>query len=136
MTRRGVRIGALKHDAHQFQIDAAGTDTDRLHAAGAVCVAIYSPTRSFILRDEEDVSAALMLQRMSDVDLILLEGGKELDLPKIEVVRAACASEPVCATEDLLAICTDVPSINGAPCFALDDIERLADYLISSLRNF
>ena len=43
----GLRVGVVKHDAHDFQLDIQGKDTWRFAAAGADAVAIASLVNAF-----------------------------------------------------------------------------------------
>ena len=45
LTRRGVRVGAIKHDAHEFEIDKQGKDSWRFARSGAQVVAVVSQTK-------------------------------------------------------------------------------------------
>ncbi len=50
MKRRGYRVGAIKHDAHSFEIDHEGKDSWRLTHAGADTTVITSPLQTAIIR--------------------------------------------------------------------------------------
>jgi len=87
LTRRGYRVGTLKHTAEDQPLDKEGTDTYRHAEAGAVSSAILSDNRTAIF-----LRRAMNLQRaadaLGDVDFIILEGFKMLDLaPRVIVPR-------------------------------------------------
>ena len=42
---RGLKVGVIKHDGHDFTPDVPGTDSYRLREAGAGGVAVYSSSR-------------------------------------------------------------------------------------------
>jgi molybdopterin-guanine dinucleotide biosynthesis protein B len=88
LKQKGYRIGVLKHDAHSFQMDVEGKDTYKYSEAGADLVAISSTTKLNIL-EQFPIPLALdeILQRFSGVDLILIEGYKQANIPKILVAR-------------------------------------------------
>ena len=48
---RGLKVGVIKHDGHDFTPDVPGTDSYRLREAGAEGVAVYSGTR-YLLAEE------------------------------------------------------------------------------------
>ena len=48
---RGLKVGIIKHDGHDFTPDVPGTDSFRLREAGAEGVAVYSGTR-YLLTEE------------------------------------------------------------------------------------
>jgi len=80
----GIDVGVVKHDAHGVQIDQPGKDSDRLFRAGANVVlrgvdqsaARWHPDRAPALEE------ALFTLGAAN-DLVLVEGHKDTDLPKL-----------------------------------------------------
>ncbi|WP_234414146.1 molybdopterin-guanine dinucleotide biosynthesis protein B [Paenibacillus sp. CAA11] len=83
---RGLRVAVIKHDGHEFEMDHEGTDTFRFTEAGAAAVAITSRQRTAVIREEESSLDSLVGQ-FRTFDLILVEGFKEEDYPKLLLVR-------------------------------------------------
>jgi len=54
---RGYRIGVIKHDAHQFDIDHPGKDSHRLTAAGADTMLILSPDKLAVVKKHAEPPA-------------------------------------------------------------------------------
>ncbi|MGV1100235.1 molybdopterin-guanine dinucleotide biosynthesis protein B [Thiovibrio sp. JS02] len=132
LRQRGHRIGTIKHHVHAFEMDKPGKDTWRHKQAGANTVALSSPTGLGIIRDVPgDLSVEELIGRYyHDVDLVITEGYKRLALPKIEVYRTALHPEPLPHRDETwVALVSDVPQEGALPCFALDDIAGLADFL-------
>ena len=134
LSRRGLKVAAIKHDGHDFTPDVPGTDSWRFGQAGACGYAVYSPVRYELVRmtptDERDFFPVF-----PEADVILLEGFKDSAYPKIEVVRAGNSERPVCDPATLLAVCSDLPlELGDIPVLGLDDAERAAD-LILTLRR-
>ena len=46
----GISVGAVKHDAHSFDIDREGKDSWRLKQAGAETVVVSSPERIAMIK--------------------------------------------------------------------------------------
>ena len=132
---RGYRVATIKHDVHNFDMDHPGTDTWRHTQAGADCVTISSPHRVAMLKKVEDEWSLNQLVALNqDVDIILTEGYKRSDMPKIEVVRAERSQEHICRLEELLALATDTDLIlPGIPSFDLDDSVGLVDLMEKQL---
>ncbi|ANF97172.1 molybdopterin-guanine dinucleotide biosynthesis protein B [Paenibacillus bovis] len=86
----GKRVAVIKHDAHQFQMDHPGTDTFAHTEAGAAAVAITSPTRTAIIREQpstlQQIIAELAAQSADSYDLILVEGFKQEPYPKAALI--------------------------------------------------
>lgn len=128
--RRGWRVATLKHDVHGFDMDQPGKDTWRHAQAGADIVAIASPNKIAVLeRVGEDQPLDDVLSRIRGVDLIITEGYKKGNMPKIEVFRSVMHTELLCKPQELLAIASDVTFANGIPCFGLDDAAGLCDLI-------
>jgi molybdopterin-guanine dinucleotide biosynthesis protein MobB len=123
--RRQIRVGILKHDGHDFEMDHPGKDTWRFSQAGAEVVAISSGRQAAVLENRE-LELNDLLHRIRDVDLILVEGYKASDLPRIEVHRLA-NNKPLSTDPDgLAALVTDADIQTMTPCFALDDAQGVA----------
>ena len=132
LRRRGYRIGTIKHHVHAFEMDKPGKDTWRHKQAGASTVALSSPTGLGIIRDVPgDLTIEELVGRYyGDIDLVITEGYKRLGLPKIEVFRRALHGEPLPDRDKTwVAMVSDAPGPEDIPCFALDDIIGLADFL-------
>jgi len=125
---RGYRVAVIKHDAHSFDIDHPGKDTWRHAKAGADVVVISSPAKiAMICKVEEEKKLDEIAAMIQDVDLIITEGYKRGNKPKIEVFRAARGEkELLCQPEELIAVASDMHFDIGVPVFALDDVVGLA----------
>ena len=131
---RGVKTAVLKHDGHSFAADREGTDTCRFFAAGALGAAIFDGEK-FQAVKFASVSEKDLIALYPEADLILLEGFKWTDYPKIELVRRGVSEKPVCDPETLLALVTDTDCrIPNVPTFGFEDIEPLADLLQKEAR--
>ena len=71
---RGLKVGIIKHDGHDFTPDVPGTDSYRLREAGAEGVAVYSGQRYLLTEmfrlTEQDL---LALFERHGYDLVLLD---------------------------------------------------------------
>ncbi|MBP1700165.1 MAG: molybdopterin guanine dinucleotide biosynthesis accessory protein MobB [Deltaproteobacteria bacterium] len=132
LTRRGYRIATVKHDVHGFEVDREGKDSWRHKRAGAHTVVISSPQKIALIRDvERDLSLMEIRDKLiRDVDLVLSEGYKRDVQPKIEIFRKERHQELLCAKEDnLIAIVSDQTFNVGIPCFDLEDMKGLSDFI-------
>jgi molybdopterin-guanine dinucleotide biosynthesis adapter protein len=132
LTRRGYRVATVKHDVHGFEVDREGKDSWRHKQAGAHTVVISSPKKLALIR-EVDHDAHLVELRdkyIQDVDLILSEGFKRNNQPKIEVFRKEMNQELLCTQEDnLLAIAANQFIDIGVPCLDINDASGLVNLI-------
>jgi molybdopterin-guanine dinucleotide biosynthesis protein B len=133
LSRRGRRIGTIKHHFHgPVEVDVPGKDSWRHKRAGAKTVALSSPGTLFLLGDTQGEwpLEAIAHHALFEVDLILTEGFKSGPMPKIEVNRAAQDSPLLCGPEDhLVAVVTDRDLSLPVPRFGLDEVGPLADFI-------
>ncbi len=132
--QRGHRVATIKHHAHPgFEIDRPGKDTWRHAQAGSDHVVIAAPDKVASIRRVErepvleEIAAAI--NAVDSVDVILAEGYRQSGKLKVEIVRAARSTEPICTPDELLALVTDVPKLGGVPTFDLEDVVGLADLI-------
>ena len=93
--RPGLRIGVVKHDVHGFTVDQEGKDTRRLADAGADLTAILNDTHAAVM-EHRPRSVYEILEGLSELDLIFLEGFKKEPFRKILLYRQE-AGQPLAA---------------------------------------
>lgn len=136
--RRGYKVGAVKHDAHGFDIDKEGKDSWRLTQAGADTMLITSPEKLALVKQypqaEEPSLAESVATYCQDVDIVLTEGFKKSAMPKIEVHRSERSQELLCRGEDqddtLIAVASDSSLDVDVPLYDINDAEGLCDLII------
>jgi len=134
LKKRGQRVAVIKHDAHEFDIDHEGKDSWRFTKAGADITAVLSDSKAAIM-ENRPVALETILGKIADVDIILTEGYKSGAFPKIAIVREATGKSLPIPEEECYAIVTDVPGKTSKPCFGLDDISGLADFICNGIDN-
>lgn len=134
LTRRGIRVGVIKHHMHCFAMDTPGKDTWRLKQAGAAAVALSAPTGLGIIRDttQDTPVAEVVAMAMADMDLVLTEGYKQEGMPKIEVHRGAVHAAPLADPDQTwVAYVSDATLSTPLPVFSFEQVEELADFIIT-----
>ena len=129
LKRRGYRLAAVKHHHHaELELDQPGKDSWRFAEAGADHVVIAGPNRVIDIRTfEEEATLEQALGAIQDVDLVLIEGFKQADVPKIEVNRDQPESDLITPYDRLVAIVADRRFDADVPQLDLDDVVGLAD---------
>jgi len=131
---RGLRVSTIKHAHHAFDIDQPGKDSHTHRTAGATEVLVSSAHRFALmheLRGNREWTLDALLEKLSPVDLVLVEGFKTQAHPKLEVYRQA-VGKPLLHPEDenIVAIASDGPVNARVPVVSLDDTEAVADILV------
>lgn len=135
LKNRGYKVGAIKHDAHRFDIDHPGKDSHRLTVAGADTMLITSPEKLALIKKHEATPPLeeLVATYFSDMDIVLTEGFKMSPLPKIEVHRQERSPTLLCRGEHhdptLVAVASDEALNLDVPVLDLNDIKGVADFV-------
>jgi molybdopterin-guanine dinucleotide biosynthesis adapter protein len=136
---RSLQVAAVKHAHHTFDVDQEGRDSHRYRAAGASTVAVSSAKRFAImteLRNRPEPTLDELVRHIEIADIILVEGFKAANHPKLEVRRRE-ASRPPLAPNDptILAVAADFKLEEATlPCFALDDIDAIAAFILGVIQ--
>src|SRR6516162_11369432 len=134
LVKRGLKLATVKHAHHEFDTDQPGKDSWLHRRAGASEVAVVSSRRWAIVHElqrEAEPSLDDMLEKLSPVDLVIVEGFKRHAHPKLEVYRAA-VGKPLLHPDDdcIVAVATDAALPQAqVPVVMLDDIETIANVL-------
>lgn len=137
-TAAGLRVSTIKHAHCDFDIDRPGTDSFKHRAAGAQQVLLASSRRWALmqeLQDSPEPELDDLLQQLSPVDLVLVEGFKMGNQPKIQVVRPSHNTERLPdSAQPIVAIASDIPVDPASygcsgPCLPLNDIDTIAGFI-------
>jgi molybdopterin-guanine dinucleotide biosynthesis adapter protein len=133
---QGLRVSAIKHAHHRFDVDVPGKDSWVLRESGAAEVLVSSGQRFALmheLRGAAEPRLPELLVRMSPVDLIIVEGFKTGPHRKIEVHRAANGKELLFPTDPaIVGIASDADIATKLPRAHLDDIPAIAAMMRAS----
>ena len=137
LKQRGFKVGTIKHHLHPFDIDHEGKDSWRHQQAGADATVITAPSQTALIKktDSQMATREIISHYLNDMDLVLIEGFKYSNLPKIEVHRQAQRSNLICRGKkpdsQLIAVASDRQWDIDVPVFPLEATEKLADFILT-----
>ena len=138
LKEKGLRVAAVKHDAHQFEIDREGKDSWRFSKAGADITIITSADKTAMI-EQRPRELSDVLTMVHDVDLIIAEGFQQAPFPKIGISRSETGKGFRLPISSYIALITDenpdtIPGAADAasplPIFGPEDIASVASFLI------
>jgi len=113
LANKGIRIAIIKHSHHNIELDNPKKDSYKLRKAGAQQTIIASPKRTSMItehpnQEDSTLEHALSYLKTDSLDLVLVEGFKFAEIPKIELHRKAL-NKPYFYPEDqyIIAIAED-----------------------------
>jgi molybdopterin-guanine dinucleotide biosynthesis protein MobB len=127
---RGYRIATVKHASRGLTLDKPGKDSWRHIHAGSSATAISSPGQLVLIKTVLQTPSLDEVAHFleDDYDIILAEGFKHSNVPKIEVYHKEIGL-PLSDIHELIAIATNVPIETTTKQFLLKDVRGLADFL-------
>ncbi|MCX9449242.1 bifunctional molybdopterin-guanine dinucleotide biosynthesis adaptor protein MobB/molybdopterin molybdotransferase MoeA [Vibrio cholerae] len=141
LTAAGLRIGLLKHAHHDFDVDKPGKDSYRLRKAGASQMLIASRNRHALMTETPDAEAEFdyLLTRFDaeKLDVILVEGCKNIAFPKIELHRAEVGKPWLYPhDENIIAIAADEAVETALPQMHINDLDAIADFVLDYVNKW
>ena len=142
---RNIRVSVIKHAHHQFDIDHPGKDSYKIREAGAVQTLIASGNRWALMTemqrtpnppDEADLDSLIQLINPEYADLILVEGFKTANIPKIEVYRPSLGGSQLWVGDsNIIAVASDVQleTKPQLPVLDLNNIEEIANFILKRI---
>lgn len=136
---KNLRIGLVKHAHHGFEIDIPGKDSYELRKAGASQVIVGSQMRwAHIVETPEKTEKPTLGNLiknfdLENLDLILIEGFKLEEIPKIEVFRPSLGKERLSENRSgFIAIACDEKLADEVqlPILDLNDIDQIAGFIL------
>ncbi len=133
---RGLRVAVIKHDVHRCEIDREGKDSCRFTQAGADITIISSAEKTAYM-EQRSLTLWQLLDMVHDVDLILVEGYKNLTLPQIGIARRATGKGFTADLDRFIAIVTDMDEVETSlPKFGLNDYQGVANFMVQNMSDF
>ncbi|HHG3404607.1 TPA: bifunctional molybdopterin-guanine dinucleotide biosynthesis adaptor protein MobB/molybdopterin molybdotransferase MoeA [Vibrio parahaemolyticus] len=141
LTEAGLRIGMLKHAHHNFDVDKPGKDSYRLRKAGASQMLIASRNRYALMTETPEAEAEFeyLLTRFDEdkLDVVLVEGCKNIAFPKIELHREEVGKPWLYPHDDnIIAIASDSAELDSElPQMNINDLDAIAQFVLQYVQD-
>lgn len=135
---KGLRVAMIKHAHHDFDVDKPGKDSYQLRQSGASPMIICSSRRTAIMIEHEqeqepDLQDILSHIQPDKTDLVLVEGFKHWNYPKIELHRPSLG-KPLLFPDDknIIAIAHDgqLDKIPDIPQMDINKPHQIAEFVL------
>lgn len=140
LTARGLMVSLVKHTHHGFDIDKPGKDSYRFRHAGAQEVMLAGAQRWALMRElheEKEPVLSELLAHMSPCDVVLVEGFRSAEIPKIEVHRPATGHDLIHPVfPNVIAVASDarIALPTGMPWLDLNEVPAIARFVCEFLQ--
>ena len=136
LKKQNYRVGTVKHTRHEASLDREGSDSWRFTQAGSDVTVLAAMGQLHVMRAMAQTSLdAVLLEASTGTDIVLVEGFKEMPVPKIEVYRAGHSEELFCRSKentdpDLVAVASDTPLDLDVPVLDLNDPDEICEFIV------
>ena len=135
LVKKGYQVGSIKHAHHDFDIDKPGTDSFKHREAGSNQVIVSSSKRWAKITEnnnENEKNLDELILELHNVDIIVVEGFKEDNHPKIEILSKDLKNRNK-ETNNVIAVVSDDLKDTITPVFKENDIENLVEFIIKKI---
>lgn len=135
LRRRGLQVATIKHAHHDFDIDHPGKDSYAHREAGAAEVIVASERRWAHIRElngAAEPSLAELLPRLGAVDVVLVEGYKHGEHPKLELRRSGVNAPALAAGDSCIKAIVSDNELHGeaVPVLSRSDVPAIVDFIL------
>lgn len=133
---RGLTVSLIKHSHKDIEVDRPGKDSFRLRESGCSEVLLLGGNRWALmheLRGAIEPPLEYLLSRLQVCDVVLLEGFKTGDFPKLEVWRFALDKPPLGKRwPGIVATASDATHLLPSDTLklSLSDVQAIADLVL------
>ncbi|MBB43693.1 MAG: molybdopterin-guanine dinucleotide biosynthesis protein B [Rhodospirillaceae bacterium] len=136
LKKHKLTVATIKHAHHNFDIDQKGKDSFRFRKSGAREILISSSHRWVLIHENTkdcEPTLAQLIEKLSPVDILLIEGFKHEPYPKLEVYRPSLKKPQMWpADRNIIAVATDVSLLNPTrPHYSLEDVPAITKLIMS-----
>jgi molybdopterin-guanine dinucleotide biosynthesis adapter protein len=133
---RGIRVSLIKHTHHAIDIDEPGKDSHRHRMAGCEEVLISASSRWAHIRElrgAPELSLDEAISMLTACDLVLVEGYKFANIPKLEIFRASLEKKLLHhEDQNIVAIASDTKNPESSlPQFGLHEYDEVIDFIVN-----
>ena len=130
---QGSSISTIKHTHHNVEFDQPNKDSYKHRDAGAQEVILATKNRWAIFHEqEEELGVSDLIAKLAPVDILLIEGFKNHDHPKIQVYRGREGEELLLdQKKNIVAVATDDNCVTNlsVPVLDLNNVEEIAQFI-------
>ena len=137
--KRNFTVSTIKHSHHNFSVDRQGTDSYR-HFNSGTKETILASELEWIKFSRQTSNPKLnlpyLIKQIIPVDIVIVEGFKDSDHKKVEVIDSMSSRKPLYETDS--AICgliINQHKIQNSvlPQFDRDEVEEICDFIETTL---
>ena len=136
LRKKGYSVASIKHAHHEFDVDQPKTDSFLHRKAGSQQVIISSSKRWVKITELENSSEknlTELLQQLSTTDIVIVEGFKNDNHPKIEIIKEKSKNYLFNQISNVVALISDIEVDSNIRKFKKNEIELIVKFILNDL---
>ncbi len=133
---KNYRVASIKHAHHEFDIDYKNTDSF-IHRESGSSQVIVSSSKRWVkiteLKNSKELSLQDLINQLSETDIVIVEGFKNEDHPKIEIIKNASNNYLFKKISNIKAIISDEKISTNLKQFKKNDIDNIVNYILEHM---
>ncbi len=134
---KNIRVASIKHAHHDFDIDHENTDSYIHRASGSSQVIVSSSKRwakITELNNSDEKTLNELISELSDTDIVIIEGFKNENHPKLEVIKKGNNNFLFNEISNIQAIITDEKINTDLKQFKKNEINNIVNFILKEIR--
>ena len=136
LRKKGYSVASIKHAHHEFDVDQPKTDSFLHRKAGSQQVIISSSKRWVKITELEnsaEKNLTELLQQLSTTDIVIVEGFKNDNHPKIEIIKEKSKNYLFNQISNVVALISDIEVDSNIRKFKKNEIELIVKFILNDL---
>ncbi len=133
---KNYRVASIKHAHHEFDIDHKNTDSYIHREAGSSQVIVSSSKRWVKiteLNNSKEQTLSDLINQLSDTDIVVVEGFKNEDHPKIEIITNGNNKYLFNQISNIKAIISEVQIDTNLKQFKKNEIDNIVNFILEEI---
>ena len=133
---KNYRVASIKHAHHEFDIDHKNTDSYIHREAGSSQVIISSSKRWVKiteLNNSKEQTLNDLLNQLSETDIVIVEGFKNDNHPKIEIIKKGNDDHLFNKISNIKAVISEEKINTDLKQFKKDEIDNIVNFILEDL---
>ena len=133
---KNYRVASIKHAHHEFDIDHKGTDSYFHREAGSSQVIVSSSKRwakITELNNSKEQTLNDLLSQLSETDIVIVEGFKNDNHPKIEIIKKGSDDYLFNKISNIKAVISEEKINTDLKQFKKDEIDNIVKFILEDI---
>ena len=134
---KNYRIASIKHAHHEFDVDHHNTDSYIHRKSGSSQVIISSSKRwakMIELEKQDEKKLDELINELSETDIVLVEGYKNENHPKIEIISENFKEHLFQKIKNVKAIISDIDIDTHLKQFKKNEIDKIVNFILNEIK--